>query len=552
MKTRITKLELLLLVALISPFIILLFHSQNFFMTHDGRYHLERTFYFLDSYKEGNFVPSWSRYYNQGFGSPILIFLFPIAYWISSFLYGLFGNLVVAVKLDFIFFAAVGAASIFFFLKNSLKLQASASLIAAAVYLYAPYSLVQIFVRGSLREFAGMMLVPLVLYALSLKKFWISAVVIAVFLLTDGITAMVFSPVIIGYWLILFWKADDKKSFFFSSGCSAGLALILGGFIIFPYVFERSNLLWNNAATYRDHFVYFSQLLNLRWGFGFSMPGPADSMSFQIGVVNIFAVLSGTIILFRNGVRRNPLPTLFTGIFFLSLFLLLNTPPTQWLWENLKPLQSVQLPWRFLAPVCFSAAFLAGWVANNWKLPWKITLVTLLFIVALDFRYLRTNEEVVFSPGSYVKNPSDATAFHEFIPTTRVTTSQFSGFPQKVELSNSAGSVSNLKESNNTIAFDLSSPNPVMLRLNTLYFPGWKAYVDGKDVIISVAENPKPPAIELRDISGLMQISVPAGVHKIEFRFEDTAVRRVGKAVTLFGLTILGLLIGKAIFKKSK
>jgi hypothetical protein len=212
----------------------------------------------------------------------------------------------------------------------------------------------------------------------------------------------------------------------------------------------------------------------------------------------------------------------------------------------------VQLPWRFLAPVCFSAAFLAGWVANNWKLPWKITLVTLLFIVALDFRYLRTNEEVVFSPGSYVKNPSDATAFHEFIPTTRVTTSQFSGFPQKVELSNSAGSVSNLKESNNTIAFDLSSPNPVMLRLNTLYFPGWKAYVDGKDVIISVAENPKPPAIELRDISGLMQISVPAGVHKIEFRFEDTAVRRVGKAVTLFGLTILGLLIGKAIFKKSK
>jgi hypothetical protein len=81
----------------------------------------------------------------------------------------------------------------------------------------------------------------------------------------------------------------------------------------------------------------------------------------------------------------------------------------------------------------------------------------------------------------------------------------------------------------------VSTTQGLPLRFHTFYFPGWKAYLDGQ-------ETPVYPSGEL----ALLTLDVPPGEHTVLVRFEDTAVRLVGNAISL--LTALGL-IAFAIFR---
>lgn len=70
------------------------------------------------------------------------------------------------------------------------------------------------------------------------------------------------------------------------------------------------------------------------------------------------------------------------------------------------------------------------------------------------------------------------------------------------------------------------------MRIHTYWFPGWRAYIDGKEVNIDYSNE-----------YGLMDIRVPAGEHKIDIKLGDTALRLIAKAISLISLLILGLII---------
>ena len=68
------------------------------------------------------------------------------------------------------------------------------------------------------------------------------------------------------------------------------------------------------------------------------------------------------------------------------------------------------------------------------------------------------------------------------------------------------------------------------MTVNTLYFPGWKAFVDGRETPIAYKAH------------GLIELSVPQGEHSIVVAFTDTWPRKVGNTVTLLSLAALLLL----------
>jgi hypothetical protein len=79
----------------------------------------------------------------------------------------------------------------------------------------------------------------------------------------------------------------------------------------------------------------------------------------------------------------------------------------------------------------------------------------------------------------------------------------------------------------------IESPQPFRAVFNSFYFPGWRAYVDGKGVAIIPTEP-----------YGLISFEVPAGERNIQVRFQDTPLRLAGKALSaLSALVILGLII---------
>ena len=538
------------LALIILPFFLLLFRSNHSFMTHDGFYHFERTFYYASSLLEGNIPPSWIRYYNYGSGSPILLFLFPVPYWVSSLFYLLGLNLVVSVKLTFLFFLLIGVISLYLFLRKSLGLSWTASLSGSLLYAYAPYTLVQIFVRGSLRELAGMAIFPLVMFFITktAKKISISncgllGLVLGLFFLTDGISVVLFSLLAAAYLFYLLIRSREKLKFVLAIFSSLILGLLNASYILLPFFGESQFLKWNTASLYQDHFVYFWQYFDPRWGFGFSMPGSWDGMSFQIGLVNIIALFSLIFLLLKKRIKQNLFIILLLINLIVVFILMTYSPLSLFLWDKLKPLRNIQLAWRFLAVVVFITAVFGGLVANFLKIKKKSLILIYFLVLLISIKYLRTNQIVIFKNDYLFNHSEDATAFHEFIPVWRDSTT-LGGFANKIEVISGKATFSGEQASNNKITFNANSADNSKIRLNTLYFPGWIASVDKQEIPISITDNKNKEPQEKRDISGFMQIEVPQGEHEILFKFTDTPLRKLGKKLSIIGVLISILLIG--------
>jgi len=78
----------------------------------------------------------------------------------------------------------------------------------------------------------------------------------------------------------------------------------------------------------------------------------------------------------------------------------------------------------------------------------------------------------------------------------------------------------------NDVTVEVETPGPVLLRLADLWYPDWTARVDGKLTPILKADYL------------LRAVVVPAGRHRIEFRYESTAVMR-GLLLSLLSLLVV-------------
>lgn len=523
-------------------------------MTHDGFYHFERTYYYASSLLGGNLPPSWARYYNYGAGSPVLLFLFPVPYWISSLLFLLGLSLVVSVKLTFIFFLLIGVISLYLFLAKSLGLSGKAALIGSIFYAYAPYTLAQIFVRGSLRELAGTAIFPLVLYSAFkiAKKITIAncgflSLVIGLFFLTDGLTVILYFLLAASYFIYLLVRSKEKLKFILAIFFSIVLGLLIASYILLPYFGESQFLKWNTAYLYQDHFVFFWQYFDPRWGFGFSMPGSWDGMSFQIGLANLAAILLLVYLVLKKRIKHNLFIILLSINLVIAFTLMTYSPVSLFLWDKLKPLRNIQLAWRFLSVVVFISAVFGSLAGNYLKIKKRGILTIYLLVLLLSFKYLRTNQIVIFEDNYLYEHSEDATAFHEFIPVWRDNTS-LGGFPQKIETVSGKAIFSKIYETNNQVSFIVNANLQSEVRLNTLYFPGWIAFIDNIKVPVSITGNKNKHPDEKRDISGFMQITVPPGRHQVLFQFDDTPLRKLGKELSIIGLLVALFLIGSQYF----
>jgi len=88
----------------------------------------------------------------------------------------------------------------------------------------------------------------------------------------------------------------------------------------------------------------------------------------------------------------------------------------------------------------------------------------------------------------------------------------------------------------------LNAKEPARLVENTLYFPGWKVYVDG----IQTGVQFQDPTYR-----GLITFRVTEGEHTVRIVFEDTKMRRISNMISLASIGILGLmLIVVSLWKK--
>ncbi|MBI4670639.1 MAG: hypothetical protein HY741_03090 [Chloroflexi bacterium] len=381
-----------------------------FMFAHDARH----TVYFMQMFdaalRDGALYPRWAADMVFGYGYPVWLILAPLPYYGAEFfhLLGLdFPASIKAVEAVSWFASALGM-----YLFASRVMDKDAGLVAGVAYLFVPYHVVDLYVRGAMAEFLAFVFPPFILWTTyqifsTRRAFYIplTALAYAAMLLTHVQMTVLFSPVILGYILTLWWMEKGQarengqapengqarengqapengqaqgtaptqtslplplsRSLYLSitrSLLALAWGVAIAAVFFLPVAFEQKYLtsdpLIGGFFNFRLHFVNPSQLVSPFWGYGYAGINGTDQFSLQLGILPLFF---GVLALFtlKRAERASAqimyfaLVTLAATIAMLSI----STP----LWELAAPIVAfIQFPWRVLFVSAFALAFLAG------------------------------------------------------------------------------------------------------------------------------------------------------------------------------------------------
>lgn len=376
-----------------------------FMFAHDARH----TVYFMQMFdaalRDGALYPRWAADMVFGYGYPVWLILAPLPYYGAEFFHLLGLDFPAAVKAV----EAVGwfasAFGMYWFV--SRVMDKNAGLVAGVAYLFVPYHVVDLYVRGAMPEFLAFVFPPFVLWAIyrlwdTRRAFYIPAAALAYggMLLTHAQMTVLFSPVILGYVFTLWWvdrqQTTDElqestvnsqqtrenhrttqtpnhpvnrsplypfislpliRSFF---ALAWGIAIAAVFFL--PVALEQKYLttdpLIGGFFNFRLHFLNPSQLLSPFWGYGYAGVNGSDQFSLQLGIMPLFFGVLALFTLKRR--ERTSAHMVYFALVTLAAVIVMLSVSTP-LWEIAAPVVAfVQFPWRVLFVSAFALAFLAG------------------------------------------------------------------------------------------------------------------------------------------------------------------------------------------------
>jgi hypothetical protein len=233
----------------------------------------------------------------------------------------------------------------------------------------------------------------------------------------------------------------------------------------------------------------------------------------------------------------------------------LMTPWSRPIWDALPLLAYAQFPWRLLAVQAFAIALLAAQapalLGERWRLP-AVTLCVLILAVAgmagirpdrLPIREGDVTTERLMLYETYSGNIG-GTVRHEYLPREMVPRPLASGVqlnggvkPAPLALEGALEGAMLRQAGPTSELWQVSVSAPTLLAFHTTFFPGWRAWVDGR-----------PQGVEPLPGLGLIGLRLGPGSHEVRLRLGLTPVRRYATwASALAAAVWLGLSLYPAL-----
>ena len=527
--------KIIFFVILITLPTVLPFFNTRFFYTQDHIF-IARLNQMSAALSDGHFPVRWAP--DLRYGEPIYNFYAPLPYYFGALIHTLGFNFIWVSKILFILSSILSALTMYVFAR--LLFSKKGAFLATVLYVYAPYRAVDLYVRGALSETWAFVFFPLIFYAsillsekVNLKRISFLSLTLAGLFLTHNVTTLMFLPFLGLWWIYLLFKDKNWKLILSFAG-SFTLGLGLAAFFLLPALFESSFIqtkyLTVGYFNFRAHFVAYGQFFSTFWGYGSSLWGLDDGLSFQIGLAHWATLVLALCIGFIYIKKKKPLSLLIFlgGSFLLSLFLQHNK--SAFVWEAIPPMAFIQFPWRFLTISIFLVA-IAGGVIADYLGRFKIIYFILVgLIIILNINYFR--------PKEYVDNSFfDKFLYPEIMRTGRDLTKDYlpiwvktTDGPPLNYLEAEEGSINVLGFEKKT-AFASAQVNVLsdsLIVVPIAYFPGWTVMANGKNISLE-----KP--LE----QGLIRFKLPVGTYNIKFELKDTYVRLIGNFISLSSLLVL-------------
>jgi hypothetical protein len=529
----------------------------------DGRPHLFRLILLDHTLRIGDWWPRYSPELVYGYGYPLFNFYAPLTYYLGAALHALGLEYVSALHGVFALALILGAWGMWTLTEEWFGLSAGA--VAAAAYVFAPYTLFNTFTRGTAPEALAVALLPWLWWSLhralrapasgTLLRL---AGLYAALLYTHNLTALLGTALLGGGLLLETTLTRPHVSrvthHFLLVATSLLIGLALSAHFWLPAFLETNavqvtQLTAPATLDFRNYFLSLDQLFTLT----FTFDPRLEPVSVPVAFGLISALLAFAVVPLWPRLDSAARWRAGALLALLCLFLVLTLPLSRPVWEAIGPLRLIQFPWRFLGPATVCAAWLAGatiHALNARYAHWGA--IGLLALTAVPWSFVTHFAEPQLPPSPTMRDifayevesgGFGLTSTGEFLPNavqqlpraeagwaagaTQVTIERLevASLPQMVTVAESVSErLAARARFNATKSFSAT--------FRWLYFPGWQAEVDGQ-----------PVSIEPSRPNGFITVPVPAGEHTVRVYFGVTLLRQLAASLSVAGLIGLAMLL---------
>lgn len=541
----INKILFVILIAIMIPVLLPLL-KPGFFPTQDF-IHVARIYEMDVVLKDGQFPARWVPDFR--YGEPLFNFYAPFPFYIGSLIhnfgFGFLNTTKILLGLGFV----LSTLAMFYLGKELFGKWGG--LISAALYLYAPYHSVDVYVRGAMSESLALIFFPLIFlsaYKLSKKQNVFNILFLAASLgglfLTHNVMTVLFTPFAVGWVGFLIWSERKIRlvphfalAFLLGFGLSATFLL--------PAFFEKSLVQSDSLITgyfdFRGHFVELWQFVVPFWGYGASLWGPEDGMSFQVGLVHLAAAVLSLIlaIFFRRYKKFLALIVFLVLELTFSLFMQHNKSTPIWLAFPI--LAYTQFPWRFLGITIFIISLMGGALGYYLKNRWVISgLVIIIAAVVVNVNYFKPESYYLDSVDSHyvsakVLNSEDKLP-KDYLPKWVKTIAL-----EKITAPHTKDGetiITDYQKRSASASFKAEVIKASDIEIPITYFPGWQIKANQQNITLEEPSN-----------LGLIRVKLPPGNYQVQVQFINTPVRLIGNIISLLSWLILTFLLLRTILK---
>jgi uncharacterized membrane protein len=512
---------------------------------HDSVAYPPRLIEFDRALADGQLPPLWAPDLGNGHGQPLFEFAPPLVYLVAVPFQAAGASTADALQLGLALLFAAGALAIYR-LARRLSTSRTTAFCTLAAWLVAPYLALDLFVRGAFAEAAALAVAPLALWSLiaaldapSASRIALAALALALIPLSHtGIALLVF-PAFALIAAAVAWTSEHRaRTALAAAGVFVG-ALALSAFAWLPALVEKdltkTALLRQDFLRWSDHTVSFAQLLWSPWGYGVSVAGVADGMSFALGPLHLLLAVAGVALVARQPRQQRQRALILASAAIALGGAVLSTSWAAPIWSRLPALQYVAYPWRALM---LAALFLPlTMIALFEQLPRRYALFLIALLVAFNLphsepkRYLAYDDEY-YAPHQIAAGGITTTTREEYEPRWVETRPPY----RDARLVGLDAPLTIVEQRIGSRREDFTVRTSALTRVESalFYYPRWQLRIDG------VAA----PA-ELAPKSGLIVFRLVPGEHRVELELRSTPVRTASLLVSLVALLAL---LGVAIY----
>ncbi len=537
--------------------------ADGFFSMHDET-QIARVFVMAEALRDGQIPVRVVEHLGYDLGYFIFNFYAPFAYYLGAVFVLMGVSAVLSTKL--MIGSGIILAGIFMYLFAREFWGKLGGIFSGVLYIYAPYHGVNAYVRGAIGELWAYAFIPLMFFGfyklftvltrnegsgLQKAKIWkyiiIAAVGYAGIILSHNLTAMMVTPFILLLFIVYYFLFIRRKQLFAIRYLLYALFLGLGlsMFYFMPALLEMRYVnigsILGGGSDFRDHFLCPFQLWSSPWGYGGSVPGCIDGMSFQLGKLHIFfsvlTLISLPWFFFKEKSKFYILGFILSGLIFVLFLTFSWSKPV---WEFFSPMEYFQFPWRFLVLIAFCLSFFSGGVVYLFSQIMSrrkyvvvgILLLVIFYVVIFYSRFfapqfIRTNPQSQLDPEIIrydISRISD-----EYLPSgILVPKNKSETQVKKTQVLKGNIQIDKIKSTSNLLSIAGNITSPVTLVFNKAYFPGWTLYLNGEKHPYTISE-------------GKIKTVLPSGKTKILLKFEQTPTEKIANTVSLISFIIVGI-----------